>query len=261
MCRLFGLIANKKVDLQFSLREGPRTLSDLGTLNPDGWGVGWYENHTSKVVKEPIPMPNSNQLPCRVAELQSRIAIGHVRKATTGPSRRENCHPFSHERWLFAHNGSVGRGKLYALLEKNRRNLLEGDTDSEVYFHWILQCIGDTEEPISAIRRALGEVVKANPSGMNFLLSDRRRLYACRYALGKYDYYSLYYLERPPSEAGTWTARSRKVDALLKSKRIRGERAVLICSEKLTDEPWREVPPGHVLSVDAQLETKLYKVG
>lgn len=260
MCRLFGIIANKPVDLRFSLSEGPGTLQDLGASNPDGWGVGWYEERLPEVFKESISVQNSNQLPRLAREVRSKIAICHVRRATTGACSRKNCHPFAYKRWLFAHNGSVARGNLYRLLEEERRRLLEGETDSEVYFHWLLQCMDDRENPIDAIRRALAEAANHHHTGMNFVLSDGRKLYACRYASSNYGYYSLFYLKRTPSKNGPWCARSAEVRALLESKSLAGEQALLICSEPLTEESWTEIPPAQILVVNEQLETKLYDV-
>lgn len=124
MCRLVGLIANKKVDLRFSLIQGPKTFRDLGESNRDGWGVGWYENHTPKVAKEPIRAPASAQLPPLADEVESNIAICHVRKATVGSLRKENCHPFAYKHWLFCHNGGVNRDGLWALLERRRHDSL-----------------------------------------------------------------------------------------------------------------------------------------
>jgi len=38
MCRLFGLTANKPVDVEFSLLEADKPFRNLGEKNPDGWG-------------------------------------------------------------------------------------------------------------------------------------------------------------------------------------------------------------------------------
>ncbi len=58
MCRLLGLIANKTVDLEFSLTRFRKFAKD----NPDGWGIGWYEEDGSaKVFKQGISADNSNE--------------------------------------------------------------------------------------------------------------------------------------------------------------------------------------------------------
>ncbi len=49
MCRLIGVIANKPVDLEFSLER----FKNFAKWNPDGWGIGWYEEKgTAKVFKQ-----------------------------------------------------------------------------------------------------------------------------------------------------------------------------------------------------------------
>jgi len=50
------------------------------------------------------------------------------------------------------------------------------------------------------------------------------------------------------------------VGALLHSKALRGEKAVLVCSEKLTGEDWRRIEPGHLLIVPKTLAPKMVKV-
>jgi glutamine amidotransferase len=42
MCRLFGLYANKAVDVQFSFYEAKESIEKLSSRNPDGWGIAWY---------------------------------------------------------------------------------------------------------------------------------------------------------------------------------------------------------------------------
>jgi glutamine amidotransferase len=42
MCRLFGLYANKAVDVQFSFYEAEESIEKLSSRNPDGWGIAWY---------------------------------------------------------------------------------------------------------------------------------------------------------------------------------------------------------------------------
>jgi len=42
MCRLLGLVANKPVDIEFSLQR----FKKFAKNNPDGWGIGWYENNS-----------------------------------------------------------------------------------------------------------------------------------------------------------------------------------------------------------------------
>jgi len=50
MCRLLGIVANKPVDVEFSLWR----FKEFSTYNPDGWDIGWYENNSPTVFKQGI---------------------------------------------------------------------------------------------------------------------------------------------------------------------------------------------------------------
>ncbi|MCX7866317.1 class II glutamine amidotransferase [Limisphaera sp. VF-2] len=257
MCRLLGLIANKEVDLRFSLVEGPTTLRSLSQSNQDGWGLGWYEDGRPKVVKEPAPAHSSQSYRRTSAEATSRVFIAHVRRATTGSCCTENCHPFQYGRWLFAHNGSVDRKALLDQLNEVHRLAIVGETDSEAFFHWILQKIEEASSPEEGIANALGALKDGTYTALNFLLSDGEHLYAYRNAACSHGYYSLSYLVRPPGPRQPETFYPREVRAMLESKCLRGERAVVVCSEKLTGEPWKDIPLGNLLVVGLDLKPTL----
>jgi len=187
MCRLLGIIANKPVDLRFSLIEGPKTLRAMAVTNPDGWGLGWYDEEGNPVVhKEPITAEESWEYE-RAAEGWSRIFIAHVRRATTGELSRENCHPFQSGRWLFAHNGSVhDHESLRRCLSSDREAAIQGQTDSEVFFQWLLQSIETCGSVLQGLQAALAEI--RNYSALNFLLTNGKELYAYRDASQRYSY-------------------------------------------------------------------------
>jgi glutamine amidotransferase len=260
MCRLLGLIANKPVDFKFSLKEGPKTLADMSEQNPHGWGLGWYQpDGLPKVAKEPRKARDNEQFCRTAAEGFSHIFIAHVRFASVGGVSVENCHPFQSDKWLFAHNGTIRRADCESLrrrLNPNRQDAIRGQTDSEVFFHWLLQNIESSDSVVEGLRKAIHTI--SDYSALNFLLSDGDVLYAYRDAKQKGDY-TLYWVARPPEQAGAFVAES-KLKTMLESKALRGERAVLVCSEMLTEEPWNEIPTGHLLVVDKSLSPKYSKV-
>jgi len=261
MCRLLGIIANKTVDLEFSLTGGGKAFRDFGRQNPDGWGMGWYEGGAPQLHKEPVSATRSPELPRLAHSAHSALFLCHVRYATHGLRNVQNCHPFSSDDWLFAHNGSVSRDPLWAQLEKKRRERVKGSTDSEVCFHWILQNIDHHDgDVVEGLRSALEFLdAKGDYSAVNFILSDGHNLYAYRDATVNQNYYSLNYLSRDPSEPFPLTLES-EVGALLSSKLLRGERALLVSSETLTDEPWKEIPLGFLLRISSDLEPELEKI-
>lgn len=42
MCRLFGIIANREVDIEFSFHRADKPFKSFSENNPDGWGIGYY---------------------------------------------------------------------------------------------------------------------------------------------------------------------------------------------------------------------------
>ncbi|HQI57448.1 MAG TPA: class II glutamine amidotransferase [Syntrophorhabdaceae bacterium] len=253
MCRLLGLIANKPVDIEFSLSRFKEFSSD----NPDGWGIGWYENNSAKVFKQGISAKDyRSQLPNLSKEVRSKIIIAHVRKGTGAPPSEINSHPFQYKNWLFAHNGSVDRDYLFSGLKDDYKRELKGKTDSEVYFYWILQCIEKSKDIIEGIKTAVDKIKSRNYSGLNFLLSDGKCIYSFRYSSYSKDYYSLWLLKRNPSEPGPLEFESKETKALLHSKSLKGERAVLLCSERLTKEPWEKINFGKVLIIQPDMNVK-----
>jgi glutamine amidotransferase len=252
MCRLLGLVANKPVDLRFSLER----FKEFSTENPDGWGIGWYENDSARLFKESIPAEKSERFPKLQAEVASKIIIAHVRKGTGAPPSQTNSHPFKCGNWLFAHNGCVDRGYLRSLLSAKYRSELEGSTDSEVYFYWILQNIEEHEDIVTGIKQAVEQVTRKDHSGLNFLLSNGEILYAFRYSSHSRSYYSLYKLTRNPSSPGPLSLLSEHTKALIESKCLKSEKAVLVCSEELTKENWKKIGFGNILEIDANLRTK-----
>jgi glutamine amidotransferase len=259
MCRLFGIRANRPVDVEFSLLAGPSPFCRLGNKHPDGWGVGWYVDGESVIKKEPVAAGDSELFRAAVAVVESSIVITHVRKATEGAKTRENCHPFRHTKWLFAHNGGLNRAQLLRQLQGEWRERLEGQTDSEVLFRWLLQNVAQEGNIVLGLKRAV-QAVPPGFSSLNFLLADGESLYAYRNASRRKEYYSLFYLRRAPIDSQLEELRSKEVKALLHSKALRGERAVLECSERLTEESWQPIPLGHLLEVNGELVPRLLAV-
>ena len=251
MCRLLGLIANKPVDLEFSLER----FKELAREHPDGWGMGWYEEGEAKVFKQAISaLDPGSKLPQLSKSVTSRIFICHVRRASCGGAREENSHPFKFDNWIFAHNGTVNRGQLRRKLRGRYAERIAGETDSEVYFRWLLQCIEEEGEVEKGIRVAVEEARKSTNEALNFLLSDGEHLYAFRYGE------SLYKLRREPGELEEFSYTSSETGALLKSKLLRGERAFLVCSERLTEERWEEVEEGSLLRIGGDLGVREVRV-
>jgi len=257
MCRLLGIIANKPVDLEFSLEQ----FKKFASWNPDGWGIGWYERDEAKIFKQGISATaKGSKLPILSRNVKSKIIIAHVRKGTEAEPAERNSHPFKYGNWIFAHNGSVDRKYLLPLLSTKYSRKIRGETDSEVYFYLLLQCIDEEGSVIEGIEKAIKITVKRKHSGLNFLLSDGSNLYAFRYTSRFKNYYTLYKLKREPSNPGPIEFLSEETKALIRSKSLKGEKAILVCSEKLTKEKWKEISLGNLLIVKPDLNIKEVKI-
>ncbi len=228
MCRLLGIIANKPICAKSYLE---KFRNKFGKENPDGWGIGWYESEEPRIFKDGRSILEEESRFSELSEkVKSRIIIAHVRKSTGAPPSKVNSHPFQHKNWLFAHNGRVDKDHLLSILKENFKRERKGETDSEVYFYWILECIENSKDVINGIKRAIKEVLNYNYTGLNFLLSDGKRLYAFRYSIqSKKEYYSLWKLKRE------------------------NKGVVLVCSEKLTEKEWKEINLGSLLIIEPDL--------
>jgi len=254
VCRLLGLIANKPVDLAFSLKKFEKFASG----NPDGWGIGWYSQRQANVFKEGISANNSLNYSHMSKHVRSHIIISHVRLGTGAEPAKRNSHPFICKNWMFAHNGRVDKDHLESLLCEEYFNKIKGATDSELYFYWLLQNITEKGDVIKGIKSAVDEIINnGSYSGLNFILSDGTRLYAFRYSGSNPGYYSLYALRRVPSKNVPFEYYSEETGALLLSKSLNGEQAVLVSSEPLTlDEEWEPIKMGNLLVVEDDLSMR-----
>lgn len=232
-------------------------------LNGDGFGLAWYARD---VCEEPALFRSltpawSNSNLSRIARVvRSDVILAHVRAATPGMTVSEaNCHPFSHGRLAFMHNGHVGS---FARLRRSLRNSLsdatyegiEGTTDSEHLFALMRERVPSEAQtdPAEALASALQQTIRDvlslardigidEPSYLNIAVSDGRALVATRFINGPAeDALTLYVHEgrRYVCEEGV----CRMIDSGY------GNGSVIVCSERLSDDPgWQPVPVNHLV--------------
>jgi glutamine amidotransferase len=159
--------------------------------NADGWGLGWYPDRSSAIVKEPRKWRESRyaQFLCDYTGLQSPILIAHIRRQTRGglPSHADT-HPFGRElggsAYVFAHNGTLDN-RVWQLPLGPAQPL--GATDSEHAFCYLLHEIAQRGVPLAAEpdwRWLHGVLGTLNELGqLNMLLADGERLF-CYHDLG-----------------------------------------------------------------------------
>lgn len=220
MCRMFGFLAARPVSARALLRDAPRSLWTLAGEHPDGWGVAIGEPDGWTVHRDTACAQRSTRFEDVAAATRARVVVAHVRQKTVGETALANTHPFRWGPLVFAHNGTVAAPDVLAAQTSDvRRAAVVGDTDSERLFAFVATHVdraGDVERGVVAAVRALhaaGEV-----GSLSFLLSCGQRIYAHR--LGR----ALFVLVRHDADAERRTP------------------TVVVASEPLTDEAWRELP-------------------
>jgi predicted glutamine amidotransferase len=257
MCRLFGMSGGRHaVRATFWLLEAPDSLAQQSRREPDGTGIGWFDDERRPhVAKQPLAAYEDEAFAREARELRSTTFVAHIRYATTGALLPENTHPFEQRGRLFAHNGVVED------LERLERELgddfalVHGDTDSERLFALITR---ETErhggDPGAGIVAAARWVAAELPMfAINLILAGPEDLWALLYP----DVHELWVLERGPGgPRGT-----RHLDASSAAGRVRvrsgelaREPAVIVASEPMDEDPgWRQLAPGELVHVTGDL--------
>ncbi|MDF4252368.1 ergothioneine biosynthesis protein EgtC [Streptomyces sp. WMMB303] len=200
-----------------------------GTVNADGFGVGWYADG------DPVPARYRRSGPiwadgffpdlCRV--VRTRALLAAVRDATSGCAAGEAAAaPYAAGPWLFSHNGALtgwpaSLAPLAAGLPPEELLGLEARCDSALAWALVGHRLRAGTGSGAALAATAVELADAAPgSRLNFLLTDGRTLAAT--ASGD----TLWYLLEPGTSL---TVASEPHDA---------------------DPGWRPVPDTHLLTGD-----------
>ncbi|MGW3659782.1 ergothioneine biosynthesis protein EgtC [Streptomyces sp. NPDC005151] len=192
-----------------------------GTVNADGFGVGWYADD------DPVPGCYRRQGPIwadlSFADLarvvRSTALLAAVRDATEpGADGEAAAAPFASGRLLFSHNGAVkgwpgSLAPLAATLPPAELLTLTARCDSALVWALVQYRIAQGDDIPQAVADTVGEIAEAAPgSRLNLLLTDGTTIVAT--AWGD----TLWYLTEPG-------------------------RSAVVASEPYDDDPhWRTVP-------------------
>ncbi|MEU4806792.1 ergothioneine biosynthesis protein EgtC [Actinosynnema sp. NPDC023587] len=203
----------------------PRDMRGGGTVNVDGYGVGWYPAPGGPAVRyrRTGTLWSDENLAALSRVVVSGAVLAAVRSATTGmPVVETACAPFTDGTWLFSHNGRIvdwpgSVAGLAATLPVTDLLTLDAPTDSALLWALVRARLA-TAPPAAALASVVSEVAAAAPgSRLNLLLTNGTVLVGT-----------------------TWT------HALWVRS---GDGAVTVSSEPLDDDPrWREVPDRHVVT-------------
>ena len=165
----------------------PRDMRGGGTVNADGFGVGWYPPGAQRPTRYRTDRPLwSDQSFAELAAVtEAGALLAAVRSATVGmPIVSTASAPFTAGRWLFSHNGVV-RGwpgavaPLAAALPVTDLLTLDAPTDAALLWALVRHRLRAGLAPEAALAGVVAEVAAAAPgSRLNLLLTDGRGVYA-----------------------------------------------------------------------------------
>ncbi|MFN8186904.1 MAG: class II glutamine amidotransferase [Gaiellales bacterium] len=164
------------------------------TTNGDGFGLGWYGiGDTPGVFRSVEPAWNDRNLSHLSRHIVSPLVFAHIRASSGGAIQQTNCHPFSHGRWLWMHNGlirgfPVVKRDLALAVDPSLYAEIEGSTDSELFFYLALT-FGLEDDPPAAVERAVGLIEATgrrhgveHPIQMTVATTDGATVWAFRYS-------------------------------------------------------------------------------
>jgi gamma-glutamyl hercynylcysteine S-oxide hydrolase len=201
-----------------------------GTVNADGFGVGWYapDDPDPARYRRAVPIWGDESFAdvARVTSAGALLAAVRCATAGTDPGVAAVA-PYASGRWLFSHNGALegwpeSAAGLAATLPARSLLGLEARVDSTLLWALVLDRLCRGLAPAGALADTVAAIRAAGAGGrFNFLLTDGRVIAAT--AAGD----TLFYRHR--------------------------DDAVLVASEPGDDEPgWAEVPDGSVVTATPQ---------
>ncbi len=158
-----------------------------GTVNVDGFGVGWYADG------DPVPARYRRSGPiwadgsfADIARVtRTRALLAAVRSATSGTAPGEAAAaPFAADRWLFSHNGRLNdwpgaTAAVAASLPPVELLNLEARTDSALAWALVLHRLRAGDGPAEALAGTIADLDAHGITGrFNFLLTDGQRIAA-----------------------------------------------------------------------------------
>lgn len=235
-------------------------------LNGDGFGLAWY-------VPELSPVPGlfrsltpawSNRNLFHIADVtRSHCVLAHVRAASEGSTVSEaNCHPFNYKEFSFMHNGDVGgfkalRRALLAKLSDASFQIIEGSSDSEFLFGYFLDCYRAVPSHVEAeekLAQALARCINDIASFTRREIPDSMSYFNIAVSDGEHAAVSRFTNDVPDNAESLHIHTGKTYHCSGGVCRMEdptdGHGAVIVSSEKLSDDPgWETIPVNHMVVV------------
>ena len=200
----------------------------FGTINVDGFGVGWYADGdpTPARYRRDIPIWSDQSFADLARVTRSTAVLAAVRSATPGTAAGvESAAPFANGKYLFSHNGRVDGwpDHITPLADKVPTAALVNlvaHTDSALLWAVVQEALSSGLSADRAIALTVRQTADSTTGRLNLLLHDGERIFATRYGD------TLYYRKEP--------------------------HGVVVASEPTGDDAdWVEVPDFSVLVADS----------
>jgi predicted glutamine amidotransferase len=229
-CHLLGLVSNEPTTLA-TLLPGAAVVATK-TVPADGRGLAvWSGRGPWTVHKSMARAGDDREFEESAARAVGHVLVAHVRHKTAGRARMANTHPFCQPPYVFAHVGAVeDLNFVRRRCSTARLRQVEGDTDSEILFAYLLSCIDVArtvpQASAMALTCALRELASRAPGGTyTFVLSDGATLYA--YRRGP----PLFVVDPGAADRGDSSG------------------GILVASAPLTERAWRPLADGELVQI------------
>ena len=163
----------------------PKDMRGGGTINADGFGVGWWAGDRFVRYRRPSPLWSDSGFADLAAVTTSGAILAAVRSATVGmPVTEAACAPYAGDGWLFSHNGVVpgwpdSVAKLAAQLPVTDLMTLDAPTDSALLWALLRRQLNAGVDPASALRGLVADVSASAPGArLNLMLTNGHTIYA-----------------------------------------------------------------------------------
>ena len=193
----------------------PRDMRGTGTVNADGFGIGWYADGGVPVrYRRAVPIWGDASLPELAAATTSGAVLAAVRSATPGmPVSEGACAPFGEGRWLFSHNGAVAGWPssveaLAATLPVRDLLTLDAPTDSALLWALVRARLRDGADPARALADVTCAVGAVTSGRLNLLLTDGKTIAATTWGDSLYhrrDAAGITIASEPDDDSPEWT--------------------------------------------------------
>ncbi|KAL1748448.1 nucleophile aminohydrolase [Schizophyllum fasciatum] len=245
-------------------------------MNGDGFGVGWYDcqaddelGHQPCIFTSVTPAWNNVNLQRLAEKIKSPLVFGHVRATTAGSLSLDNCHPFTHGKLMWMHNGGIAdfpriKRRLQNELPDVAFNMVQGNTDSEWAFAVFLSKLPDPNaqafktaelrqamtETIAHINRLTEEAGSTEPSLMNFCVTDGESVIATRYVSSRTDEAASLWFS-----SGTTFSEYADGGHYKMAKEDKRENIIMVASEPLTFEraDWMEIKTNNMIVITPKM--------